>query len=88
MKVKIVKDNFISPILRNPQAGQIVDLPDPEGQHLVDAGVAINLKMGKPTQKKPEGGVSTKAESGSASQADQALTTQTAPKRRGRPKKL
>lgn len=81
MQIKITNDSFISDIWPNPKKGQIRDVTDSVAHHLIGAGVAIQLKIESSSSSK-------KIEPGSVLPADPASLSATAPRRRGRPRKV
>jgi len=81
MQIKFTRDNIITtlPDAQNVRVGEIKTVHPDVGRHLIDAGVAIEIKVQEPVRKKDQ--------PSSASQADPASQPKTATKRRGRPRK-
>lgn len=81
MQIKFTTHNIITtiPDAQNVRAGEIKTVHPDVGRHLIDAGVAIELKVQEPVRKKDQ--------PSSVSQAAPASQPTTASKRRGRPRK-
>lgn len=52
MQVKIINDNFINGNWPSPKRGEVRNVDAEFGRHLVEAGVAIELKLEQPVEKK------------------------------------
>lgn len=79
MQVKVLIDTFISGAFPTPVKGEIRDVDEALGMHLIDAGVVEAVKIEAPVVKK--------SEPSSVSLQGQASQEKTATKRRGRPRK-
>lgn len=77
MRVKLIRDDFISGLWPNPVKGQQREVSREVGAHLLSAGVAIELKV----EQRPEIHVGKKLERISASLADQASAPKTSKSR-------
>jgi hypothetical protein len=54
MQIKLTADNFVSVGCSNPVIGEIRTVNDELGRHLIEAGVAVALKIDEPTLKKSD----------------------------------
>lgn len=86
MKIRIEHDGVISEHLLNPTRGEVREVDDAFGQHLIELGAATAVATSKPPPK-PAEGEKEKKSAGSASPAGQASPKTKSKSRKPRAKK-